>query len=123
MTDLGTAIIVGTIALGADQLPLQGRWACVSRRPRTIADPHRDSHRDVARLASRAHHRRTHATTLARLRLDRAPVVAGCSGKGNTGKGNTACSSMFRAGQIHRRSSSSVILVPWQSLLSMHTTI
>ena len=46
------------------------------------------------------------------------PVVAGRSGKGNTG-----CSSMFRAGQIHRRSSSSVILMPWQSLLSMHTTI
>jgi hypothetical protein len=45
-------------------------------------------------------------------------VVAGRSGKSDTG-----CSSMFRAGQIDRRWSSSVILMPWQSLLSMHTTI
>jgi hypothetical protein len=124
VTDLVTAIIVGTIALAlinfpfkADQLPLQGRWACASSTA-NHRDRHRDSHRDVARLACGAHHGRTRATTMARLRLDRPPVVAGRSGKGNTG-----CSSMFRAGRIHRRSSSSVILMPWQSLLSMHTTI
>ena len=87
MTDLVTAIMVGTIALAAMSPALFSGLITVEP-----VQPH--------------------------FSWTALPVVAGRSGKGNTG-----CSSMFRAGQIHRRSSSSVILMPWQSLLSMHTTI